>query len=46
MLERLERIPEALREIFATATARGLTTQQAAQQVAEKSLARGRPMPG
>ena len=45
VLERLERIAEALREIFATATARALTTQQAAQQVADKALARGRPTP-
>jgi leucine dehydrogenase len=45
VLERLGRIPEALREIFATATARGLTTHRAAQQVADKALARGRPTP-
>ena len=43
VIERLERIPEALCEIFATATARALTTQQAARQVADKALARGRP---
>jgi len=42
-LERIERIPVALREIFAAAEARGLTPQAAAQHLAETALARGRP---
>ena len=40
-LARIHRIPDALREIFATASERGLTPQVAAQQVAEAALERG-----
>lgn len=41
VLERIQRIPEALREIFAVAGANGLTPQQAAQRVARAALAAG-----
>ena len=43
VIERIQRIPEALREIFATAEERGLTPHEAAQRVAEDALADGRP---
>ena len=43
VLERIQRIPEALREIFATASERRLTPLEAAQRVAEDALADGAP---
>lgn len=45
VLERIDRIPEALHEIFATAEERGLTTHAAAQQLAELALAQGARSP-
>jgi leucine dehydrogenase len=42
-LERIQRIPEALGEIFATASELAMTTQAAAQRVAENALADGPP---
>jgi leucine dehydrogenase len=43
VLEHIQRIPEALREIFSTAEERGLTPLDAAQRVAEDALAAGPP---